>query len=230
MHPARTSQLLQSIEGCTSWDDIHSKWKTLSREDKGARFEDLTQAFLIAHETYAKEFVNIWRPDEVPAEIAKKLKLRVPEWGIDLVGETRSGEYWSIQCKYRQNSDQELTHNDISSSVATTFESSRGFSYLLVCTNTQRVTNHYDHNPKVLFLGLPIWQQIDAAFLDTLRSKLAGKKVALTPYSPRKHQIAAIQDGLKHFKVGKATRGKLIMPCGTGKSLTAWFLSQALGS
>lgn len=222
--------LLESITGCSSWDDIHAKWASFSKEDKGARFEDLTQAFLQVHETYAKEFVNIWRPDEVPAAVAKKLKLRVPEWGIDLVGETRSGEYWSIQCKYRQDTDQELTHNDISSSVATTFESSRGFSYLLVCTTTQRVTNHYDHNPKVLFYGLPMWQQIDAAFLDTLRSKLAGKKVALTPYSPRKHQIAAIQDGLKHFKVGKATRGKLIMPCGTGKSLTAWFLSQALGS
>jgi superfamily II DNA or RNA helicase len=227
---SRKALLLKSIEGCSSWDDIHSKWASFSSEDKGARFEDLTQAFLEVHETYAKEFVNIWRPDEVPAAIAKKLKLRVPEWGIDLVGETRSGEYWSIQCKYLQDTDQELSHRIIASSVATTFESSRGFSYLLVCTTTQRVTNHYDHNPKVLFYGLPIWQQIDAAFLDTLRNKLAGKKVALTPYSPRKHQINAIQDGLKHFKEGKAARGKLIMPCGTGKSLTAWFLAQALGS
>ena len=226
----RKALLLEAITGCSSWDDIHSKWASFSSEDKGARFEDLTQAFLQVHETYAKEFVNIWRPDEVPAAIAKKLKLRVPEWGIDLVGETRSGEFWSIQCKYLQDTDQELSHRIIASSVATTFESSKGFSYLLVCTTTQRVTNHYDHNPKVLFYGLPIWQQIDAAFLDTLRSKLAGKKVALTPYSPRKHQVNAIQDGLKHFKEGKAARGKLIMPCGTGKSLTAWFLSQALGS
>jgi predicted helicase len=230
MHLKRKALLLDAIAGCSSWDDIHAKWASFSKEDKGARFEDLTQAFLQVHETYAKEFVNIWRPDEVPAAIAKKLKLRVPEWGIDLVGETRSGEFWSIQCKYLQDTDQELSHRIISSSVATTFESSRGFSYLLVCTTTQRVTNHYDHNPKVLFYGLPMWQQIDASFLDTLRNKLAGKKVALTPYSPRKHQINAIQDGLKHFKEGKATRGKLIMPCGTGKSLTAWFLSQALGS
>ncbi len=227
---ANSSKLLEALEGCSSWDDIHAKWASFSKEDKGARFEDLTQAFLQVHETYAKEFVNIWRPDEVPAAIAKKLKLRVPEWGIDLVGETRSGEFWSIQCKYLQDTDQELSHRIIASSVATTFESSRGFSYLLVCTTTQRVTNHYDHNPKVLFYGLPIWQQIDAAFLDTLRNKLAGKKVALTPYSPRRHQINAIKDGLKHFKEGKAARGKLIMPCGTGKSLTAWFLSQALGS
>jgi superfamily II DNA or RNA helicase len=228
--PSRTLLLLEAIAGCASWDEIHAKWAGLNERDKGARFEDLTQAFLQTHETYAKQFVNIWRPEDAPAEVVKKLRLRIPEWGVDLVGETRSGEYWSIQCKYRQDTDQELTHNDISGSVATTFESSRGFSYLLVCTTTQRVTNHYDHNPKVLFYGLPIWQQIDAAFLDTLRVKLAGKKVALTPYSPRKHQLNAIQDGLRHFKEGKAARGKLIMPCGTGKSLTAWFLAQALGS
>jgi predicted helicase len=64
---------VQSIEGCSSWDDIQSKWASFSSEDKGARFEDLTQAFLQVHETYTKEFVNIWRPDEVPAAIAKKL-------------------------------------------------------------------------------------------------------------------------------------------------------------
>lgn len=42
----RKALLLQSIEGCLSWDDIHAKWAAFSKEDKGARFENLTQAFL----------------------------------------------------------------------------------------------------------------------------------------------------------------------------------------
>jgi predicted helicase len=72
----RKALLLEAITGCSTWDDIHAKWASFSKEDKGARFEDLTQAFLQVHETYAKKFVHIWRPDEVPADVAKKLKLR----------------------------------------------------------------------------------------------------------------------------------------------------------
>lgn len=44
---------------------------------------------------------------------------------------------------------------------------------------------------------------------------------------PLRHQTKAIQAGVKHFQ--NNTRGKLISPCGTGKSLTGYWLSQKLG-
>jgi predicted helicase len=77
---------------------------------------------------------------------------------------------------------------------------------------------------------LDAWQELDTEFFEQPRAKLTNKPSVLIPCSPRPHQENAVRDGLERFAKGKASRGKLIMPCGTGKSLTAWFLAQALGS
>ena len=45
---------------------------------------------------------------------------------------------------------------------------------------------------------------------------------------PRPHQVPAISSARKHFVTQKNTRGKLIMPCGTGKSLTAYWIAKEL--
>jgi superfamily II DNA or RNA helicase len=45
---------------------------------------------------------------------------------------------------------------------------------------------------------------------------------------PRPHQSAAITAAKNHFVRGGAARGRLIMPCGTGKSLTAYWIAAAL--
>jgi predicted helicase len=45
---------------------------------------------------------------------------------------------------------------------------------------------------------------------------------------PKPHQQNAIINGVKHFE--DADRGQLIMPCGSGKSLTALWLTQALNA
>src|SRR5664280_708011 len=48
--------------------------------------------------------------------------------------------------------------------------------------------------------------------------------------SPRPHQRAAISAAITHFVRDGAARGRLIMPCGTGKSLTAYWIAEALKS
>ena len=44
---------------------------------------------------------------------------------------------------------------------------------------------------------------------------------------PRPHQVAAIKKTIDHFKSNE--RGKIIMPCGTGKSLTAFWIAKKMG-
>ena len=46
----------------------------------------------------------------------------------------------------------------------------------------------------------------------------------------RDHQKLAINNAREHFLKGKNKRGKLIMPCGTGKSLIAYWSAQILES
>ena len=226
----RNSALLPAISGCASWAEIHAKWASFTEKEKGDRFEDLTQVFLQLSPLYRSQLKSVWRLEEVPPAVRQKLKLPATDKGIDLVAETHKGEFWAIQCKYRQNTDQQLTHTDISTFTSLTFQACKGFAFALVCSTTERVTSLYRDEERIGFCALDTWQELDTEFFDQLRAKLTNKPAVLKPCSPRPHQENAIRDGLEHFAKGKAARGKLIMPCGTGKSLTAWFLAQALGS
>ena len=44
----------------------------------------------------------------------------------------------------------------------------------------------------------------------------------------RDYQKIAVSEAHKHFVKKKASRGKLIMPCGTGKSLIAYWATRTL--
>ena len=57
-----------------------------------------------------------------------------------------------------------------------------------------------------------------------------GKKVPSVKRNPRPHQQEAIAASKQYFLNDKNKRGKLIMPCGTGKSLTAYWITQTLAS
>ena len=226
----RKSALLKAIEGLSSWTDIHARWGSYTEKEKGDRFEDFTQCYLQVEPEYSSKLKHVWRIEEVPQAVAKALRLPSTDKGIDLVAETHEGEYWAIQCKYRQNTDQQLAHTDISTFTSLTFQACKGFSFALVCSTTERVTSLYRDEERIGFCALDVWQELDREFFTKVRNKLTDKVTKLEPRKPRPHQIEAVKDGVEHFIKEKATRGKLIMPCGTGKSLTAWFLSQALKS
>lgn len=226
----RKSALLKAIEGLSSWTDIHARWGSYTEKEKGDRFEDFTQCYLQVEPEYSSKLKHVWRIDEVPQAVAKALRLPSTDKGIDLVAQTHEGEYWAIQCKYRQNTDQQLTHTDISTFTSLTFQACKGFSFALVCSTTERVTSLYRDEERIGFCALDVWQELDQEFFTKVRNKLTDKVTKLEPRKPRPHQIEAVKDGVEHFVKDKSARGKLIMPCGTGKSLTAWFLSQKLKS
>ena len=71
---------------------------------------------------------------------------------------------------------------------------------------------------------------MDETFFKQLRNKLNDKPYSPKPFYPRKHQKKALKDSVKHFIKEKNTKGKLIFPCGAGKSLTGFWMSQELGS
>jgi hypothetical protein len=202
----RKTALLKAIEGLSSWTDIHARWGSYTEKEKGDRFEDLTQCYLQIAPEYSSKLKHVWRIEEVPQAVAKALRLPSTDKGIDLVAETREGEYWAIQCKYRQNTDQQLTHTDISTFTSLTFQACKGFSFALVCSTTERVTSLYRDEERIGFCALDVWQELDREFFTKLRNKLTDKVTKLEPRKPRPHQTQAVKDGVEHFIKDKATR------------------------
>jgi predicted helicase len=200
----------------------------LSEKQKGDLFEELVKSYLLLEPEYASKLKHVWLSREVPLAMAEKLKLPATDQGIDLIAETKDGEFWAIQCKYRQDTDHSLTWRDISTFTGLAFGVCRGFTFGVICSTTERITHVLKDQERIGFSALDVWQGLDAGFFARLRAHLAHKPEALKPTKPRPHQKAATKDGHHHFVTKKARRGKLIMPCGSGKSLTAYWIADKL--
>ena len=222
--------LITAIRNCVSWQDIQAKWRHVPEKQKGDLFEELVKAYLQLDPEYASKLKHVWLQREIPQVIAKQLKLPATDQGIDIVAETRDGDYWAIQCKYRQETDHSLTWRDISTFTGLAFGVCRGFSFGIICSTTERITHVLKDQDRIGFCALDVWQALDADSLKRLRAHLSRKPAALKPLRPRPHQKPVVKDAHAHFVTGKAKRGKLIMPCGSGKSLTAYWIARKLES
>ena len=222
------TNLAQTLKGCRSWADLQRRWRPLTKKQKGNLFEELTKHYLLLEPEYASKLKSVWLLGEVPTALAKRLKLPSNDQGIDLLAETKEGEYWAIQSKYREESDQSITWREISTFTGLAFGVCRGFSYGLIASTTERITNVLKHQDRIGFAALDVWQGLDEEFFKRLQNHLYHKREVLKPRLPRPHQNQAIADAVTYFVKKRHKRGKLIMPCGTGKSLTSYFIAQKL--
>ena len=220
--------LRDAIAGCSSWGDVQRKLRDSSNKEKGDVFEELVKAYLLLEPEFATKLRHVWLHREVPQAVAEKLKLPVTDQGIDLVGETNDGEFWAIQCKYRQETDHSLTWREVSTFTGLAFGVCRGIAFGIICSTTERITHVLKEQERIGFCALDVWQGLDADFFARLLARLDHKLVLLEPFKPRPHQKEAVNAAHQHFVVEEARRGKLIMPCGSGKSLAAYWIAADL--
>ena len=78
------------------------------------------------------------------------------------------------------------------------------------------------------YLLYDIWSGLDKEHFSDFRKILKNETPIIKPYKPREHQKNAIKNCISYFKNKGNTRGKLIHPCGSGKSLTGYWCAESL--
>ena len=222
--------LHKTVARCSSWEDFVGRLSRLSEKDKGDVFEHLVRAYLLLDPEYATKLRSVWLLKDVPSALRKKLRLPADDQGIDLIAETNTGEYWAIQCKYREDTVRSVPWREISTFTGLAFGVCRHISFGLVCSTTERITRVLKEQDRIGFCALDVWQGLDGEFFSRLRRFLGRKPTKLVPLKPRPHQKSAINDAREHFVAKRQKRGKLISPCGSGKSLTAYWIARDLGA
>jgi len=210
------------LRNCNSWQDFKAQLQPLTGRQKGDCFEALTKNFLQLHPNYVTKLKEVWFLSEVPAHVREHLNLPGPDEGIDLIAETKDGEYWAVQCKYREDEERSLTRRELSTFIELAFVVCNNISLALVCTTADRFSYRLQRYDKLSLRGL------DAEFFHRLHSLLEGEITPPEPLKPRPHQERAIRNAYQHFIEKGNSRGKLIMPCGTGKSLAAYWIAEKL--
>ena len=211
------------------WTSFKRTVDALDNKQKGDAFEDLAQHFFQIDPKYRTKLKNVWSINkrEVPSRIHRKLNLPYTDQGIDLLAETTEGEFWAIQCKYHSDQSKSLTKSEIDSCMNLAFGQCKGITLALVCTSAEKYSRHLKKyaEEKLAYCDGSVWRALDENFFKAVRKNLKGQAQPIKAFKPRSHQKRAIKNALDHFVTKKNERGKMIMPCGSGKSLTGYWIA-----
>ncbi len=196
----------------------------LSSRDKGSFFEKLIAKYLLTDPEYANKIDKVWtwsEWDECPD--------RGMDSGIDLVArEIDTGNYWAVQCKF-YDQEYNLQKSDIDSFFTASGKryningEYKAFDYRLIVSTTNNwsseaekaLQNQTISTHRITLENLeesPVdWGLFDIDNPEDI--KLKPKRLI------RVHQEEAVNAVINGFQDND--RGKLIMACGTGKTLTA---------
>jgi superfamily II DNA or RNA helicase len=211
-------------------DFFKSPQNKLSLKSKGDNFEKLTYAYFKLEPKY-QFYDEVWLYANVPTLVLEELGLPKQDIGIDLIAKN-GNEYHAIQCKYHEDNKRSVTFREVSTFISL-LESTPKITQGYICSTadlTSRVFNKLNTKPINLILN-DTWQSLSKEFFENADRLLNGKKERkLTPFKPRPHQVKALKEAKKYFLDENNTRGKLIFPCGAGKSLTGYWITEELKS
>ena len=201
-----------------TFDDVLERIRDEAQNTRelGDKFEKITRDFLKTDKLYQNRFEKVWLWKEWPQNDGV-------DTGIDLVARERDGSLCAIQCKCYAD-DGSLNEVGISNFIAKA--SSLGkklkktFHTILVYTGDE-ITSNAQKILKDDHTGIITPEHFRQSSIDWSDFPRIQKK---KPKDLRPHQINALNDVLEGLR--KHDRGKMIMACGTGKTLTALHIAE----
>lgn len=225
-----TSFIRDTLARVESWNQFEKHAASLDNTQKGKLFEHLVKHFLELDPKYQSKLEKVWLFADVPHDVRQAIGLPPIDQGIDLIAVTRDGEYWAIQAKYRTDTLSVLSWPEVATFAGLAFGTCKQISFGLLCTTTERLSRTIPEYPNLGFCTNEIWRHLDEEFFARLRAHVIRNFAPLVPLNPKPHQLEAVDAAKKHYLVEQSALGKLIMACGTGKTLAAFWITQAIAA
>jgi len=193
-----------------------------TEREKGSYFKELICTYLRNEASYRDLYAQVW----TYADWAAEQGLDKRDIGIDLVAKTKgTGEYHAIQCKLYAE-DYRLQKSDIDSFF--TASGKKPFTHRVIVSTTNLWSEHAedalrDQQTPVSKIDL---HDLENSQIDWSRYKPRGAPHLKPKKTLLDHQRNAQNAVLRGL--AKADRGKLIMACGTGKTLTSLKIAEGM--
>ena len=186
---------------------------------RGKQFEKAVKYLLQNDPKHKRRFKHVWLWDEFPERTG-------PDIGIDVVAQGHDNSLCAIQAKCF-DPGRDIPKSEIDSFISAA--SPRKYAHRMLVATTDglsanaRKTLRDNHVTLVLKSSL---ESLESFWPKTFSS--LGAPRTISKYVPRTHQSQAINDVSAGLQT--ASRGQLIMACGTGKTLTALWITERLDS
>lgn len=184
---------------------------------KGKAFERIAKWWLENDPVWTRKFKKTWLWDDWPGRSG-------PDIGIDLVAESDEG-LWAIQAKCFADTRQ-IPKAELDSFVSAS--STQIFSNRLLIATTDKLSTNAIRTLRENSVTRVLLSQLMESEVKWPRTVQELQPTEISKFEPRDHQANAIKNVNSSFQ--SADRGMLVMACGTGKTLTSLWISEALQS
>ena len=212
-------------------DEILEQWRNVMASAEFSKYHAAGAAFeklCIAYLTHDPEQKTQYRSVITYREWAKERRKDAQDLGVDLVAETLDGHFVAVQCKFYAEGES-IPKSEIDSFLSASATHDFTHRILIDTTgrkwspNLERVLS--EQAIPVVRIGLHNLREspIDwGRFVKTNEIRYEHKPLVLKPH--QQNAFKRVIDGLQET----GSRGKLIMACGTGKTLTALRIAEDL--
>jgi predicted helicase len=219
----KNGALLKLLKEISSWSELETLISRLPTAiNRGKAFEEFCKAFFILDPVF--QFKKVYRQSEIPYSLRERLGYpNVQDIEIDGLAVTSDDKLYAYQAKFRTERNNTPTLRELS----TFFTMSDKADWRIVISNANKLPSSIDDRVRQGRVLSDSLDKLDADFFNRLRLYLKEQQIVPPKAkTPRKDQNEAIDKALSHF-VGN-DRGQLILPCGTGKTLTAMWIAEKL--
>ena len=222
-HPKATFFVQRHLfAGLTSFAELESKIAALPDEQsRGAAFEVFAEAYFATQRKH--DAAQVWPHGSVPLDTLKHLGLTQTDQGVDGVLQTLLGQFNAYQIKFRTGRPA-LTWRELSTFIGLA-DSPQIHSRVLLtnCDELPAVLN--DRQGFFCIRGADL-DRLEAGDFRAMEAWLADAAYIAPKKSPQPHQTEALDALLPALKTHD--RVSAIMACGTGKTLVALWVAEAV--
>jgi predicted helicase len=221
-HPEARRLLGQGLFcGLSAFSDFEQRLRGLANTKQvGDAFEILVEAYL--HTQPKMQAKTVWLVGHVPLRTRKRLNLPSDSKGIDGIFETRGGELVPYQVKYRTERDV-LPYGEVSSFLGITERSCKD---RLIFTNARALSKDVGNRDGLRSVRASHFHALTSEDFAAIEAWLNEKPVRHERRLPRPYQQEAVQS--LTVALTERSRATAVMACGTGKTLVALWVAEAL--
>ena len=211
------------LTNSNNWQNL--KQVIQNHTSSGKIFEAFCKYYFLHEPTVKDDYKNVWYFEEIPTEIRQNLNFTNIDYGVDLLLENIDNQFIAVQCKFR--SDESLKLSWSKDKITNLFASAAKTQGFIVFTNTTDIDLVSKSQENFSLCSISHLLAIEETTFEAVKQHLEGKPVTkVSKYSPKEHQQAAIDRCTQFFETEE--RGQLIMPCGSGKTVTSLWIKERL--
>jgi superfamily II DNA or RNA helicase len=192
----------------------------------GKLFEYFAKYYFLVEPKIKSEINNAWLFHEIPINIKSELNINHADYGIDLVIQDKNEDYIAVQCKFKNDETEKLGWSK--DKIGNFFGYANSIQRLIIFSNSSEIDEVIKtRTDQLCFISVKDLLEIGDDTFSNIYNLINNFPEKEIPKAlPYNFQLEVITKTMEYLEFNDS--GKLILPCGTGKTLISLWIKESL--